>query len=109
MTPYETVSSAVSAQITYKQLLSQKKLTFKTALEIVLSIKATVKNSFTITTPTPLPIPSATEEVHQVADRQSTTLKLGKKLYNRCGSPAHLVPACCHLKTVHKSHWKKEI
>ena len=53
-----------------KRLLSRLNLTFKTALETALSMEAAANDTLQMTTPTLLPTTSATEEVHQMADKQ---------------------------------------
>ena len=58
-----------------KRLLSQKKLTFKTALETALSMEAAAKDTLLMTTPTLLPTTSAAKEVHQMADRHAVNYK----------------------------------
>ena len=89
-----------------KRLLSRAKLTFKTALETALSTEAAAKDTLQMTTPTLLPTMSATEEVQQMADKQSIR-KQGTTFCYRCGSPSHLALACCHLETMCKSCGKK--
>ena len=69
-------------------------------------MEAAAKDTLQMITPTLLPITSTTEEVHQMADRQSTR-KQGTKFCYRCGSPNHLASACRHLETVCKSCTKK--